>query len=88
MLDPKDALPARSTQSLQWRGVACDDGVPMHRIVFGCNRQGVTTYLPQAFSLHMAVMWGDPGPPLPDTMAICRVGSTAPLNVGAARACF
>ena len=56
MLDPKDALPARSTQSLQWRGVACDDGVPMHRIVFGCNRQGVTTDFPHAFSLHMAVI--------------------------------
>ena len=56
MLDPKDALPARSTQSLQCRGVACDDGVPMHMIVFGCNRPGVTTDFPHAFSLHMAVI--------------------------------
>ena len=55
ILDPKDALPTRSTQSLQWRGVACDDGVPMHRIVFGCNRQGVTTDFPHAFSQQRGV---------------------------------
>ena len=43
ILDPKDVLPTRSTQSLQWRGVACGVGAPMPRIVFGRNRQGVAT---------------------------------------------
>ena len=61
-----------------WLAVAGD--------AFVCS--GAANMLPQAFSLHMAVMWGNPGPPFPDTMAIYRAGSAAPINIGAVWAFF